>query len=118
MPSQRFLVKLLKFLNNFINFLHKDAKTSILSENKLKTSLIIDTLQDALVFDVQAANRTCEEYEYIQRRLKHFQEIVQNLTDSIPSEEINTQISLLQEIKAMMQQLQITIPTYTGFRAF
>jgi len=84
-------------------------------QSQLKSSeLSIVTLQDALDFDATDSTRTCDDYYYADRRLKYFEGVVENMTTSIPQEELNSQISLLQEIKLMMQQLKVTIPAYSG----
>ena len=72
------------------------------------------TLQDALDFDAADSTRTCEDYDYADRRLKYFEGVVENMTGTIPQEDLDSQISLLQEIKLMMQQLEVTIPQYSG----
>jgi len=37
-----------------------------------------------------------------------------NMSANIPTDDINAQINLLQEVKAMLQQLKVTIPAYSG----
>lgn len=77
-------------------------------------SILITTLQDALIFDTENLTRSCDDWFYADRRLKYFDSVVLNMSAAIPIDDINGQIALLQEIKAMMQQLKITIPSYSG----
>ncbi len=72
-------------------------------------------MQEALSFNANITNRTCDDYSYADLRLRYFQEIVLNMTKAIPLDDLKSQIQLLQEVKVMMEQLQETIPTYTGY---